>query len=137
MLTIPRTKFCKSRQIPMHPSTVDALRRYRRSRDLAEGPPAEDGPFFVGTRGRRRGLALGERQVHRVFRDLHSSWAAATAERTDRVLAVITGQLNELVGYLAFLIPVRTAIPLTDSCSQFLSRCHAEPPRHKSLPPAF
>ncbi len=70
MLTIHRTKFGKSRQVPMHPSTVDALRRYRRLRDVAEGSPAEDGPFFVGTRGRRRGLPLSDRQVHRVFRDL-------------------------------------------------------------------
>ncbi|KWR91136.1 tyrosine-type recombinase/integrase [Cupriavidus sp. IDO] len=70
MLTIGRTKFGKSRQVPMHPSTVDALRRYRRQRDLAEGFPAEEGPFFVGTRGRRRGLPLSDRQVQRVFRDL-------------------------------------------------------------------
>lgn len=70
MLTIRRTKFGKSRQVPMHPSTTDALRRYRGLRDLAEGPRAEDGPFFIGTHGRRRGLPLGERQVHRVFHDL-------------------------------------------------------------------
>ena len=33
MLTIQRTKFAKSRQVPLHPSTVAALRRYRRLRD--------------------------------------------------------------------------------------------------------
>jgi len=70
MLTIRRTKFGKSRQIPVHPSTVDALRRYGWLRDLAEGPQAEDRPFFIGTRGRRRGLPLSDPQVHRVFRDL-------------------------------------------------------------------
>ena len=87
MLTIRRTRFGKSRQIPMHPSTVDALRRYRRLRDLAEGPPAEDGPFFVGTRGRRRGLPLGERQVHRVFRDLSQqlSWGNRGAHHAPRI----------------------------------------------------
>ncbi len=72
MLTIRRAKFGKSRQVPMHPSTVDCLRRYCLQRDLTEGPPAEDGPLFVSTRGRRRGLPLGERQVHRVFRDLRN-----------------------------------------------------------------
>lgn len=87
MLTIRRTKFGKSRQVPMHSSTVDALRRYCWLRDLAEGPPAEDGPFFVGTRGRRRGLALGERQVHRVFRDLGQqlSWGNRGAHHAPRI----------------------------------------------------
>ncbi|MER1941743.1 tyrosine-type recombinase/integrase [Castellaniella sp. FW104-16D08] len=70
MLRIHRTKFGKSRQVPMHPSTVDALRRYRRKRDLAGEPAAEDGAFFIGTRGRQRGLPLGDRQVHRVFEEL-------------------------------------------------------------------
>ena len=37
MLSIHQTKFGKSRQVPMHPSTVDALRRYRWMRDLAGG----------------------------------------------------------------------------------------------------
>ncbi len=70
MLTIHQTKFAKSRQVPMHPSTVEALRRYRRMRDLAGESCAEEAPFFVGTRGRRRGLPLGDRQVHRVFAEL-------------------------------------------------------------------
>jgi integrase len=87
MLTIHRTKFGKSRQVPPHPSTVDALRRYRWMRDLAEGPAAEDGPFFVGTRGRRRGLPLGDRQVHRVFRDLRRQlgWGNRGAHHAPRI----------------------------------------------------
>ncbi|MGH8191092.1 MAG: tyrosine-type recombinase/integrase, partial [Rhodanobacteraceae bacterium] len=63
-------KFGKSRQVPMHPSTLEALRRYRRTRDLAGEFAAEDAPFFIGTRGRRRGLPLSDRQVHRVFGEL-------------------------------------------------------------------
>jgi len=59
------------------------------------------------------------------------------AQHTDRVLAMITGQLNEFVQYRALLVAVRTAVPLTDCLDQFLSYCHAEPPCHKSLPPAF
>jgi len=70
MLSIHQAKFGKSRQVPMHQSTVEALRRYRWMRDLAGESPAEDAPFFVGTRGRRRGLPLGDRQVHRVFAEL-------------------------------------------------------------------
>ena len=70
MLSIHQTKFGKSRQVPMHPSTVDALRRYPWTLDLAGESAAEDAPFFISTRGRLRGLPLGDRQVHRVFGEL-------------------------------------------------------------------
>ena len=70
MLTIRKAKFGKSRQIPMHSSTVEALRRYRSVRDLAGESAAPEAAFFIGTRGRRHGLPLGDRQVHRVFGDL-------------------------------------------------------------------
>jgi integrase len=69
MLTVQRTKFAKSRQVPVHPSTLDRLRRYRRLRDpLIE--LTEETPFFVGSRGRRRGQGLSTRQVDRVFAEL-------------------------------------------------------------------
>jgi integrase len=70
MLTIRQTKFAKSRQVPLHHSTIDSLRRYRSARDLSGESTEGNAPFFIGTRGRRRGLALGERQVHRVFAGL-------------------------------------------------------------------
>jgi integrase len=70
ILSIHQAKFGKSRQVPMHPSTVDALRRYRWMRDMAGESTAEDAAFFIGTRGRRRGLPLGDRQVHRIFGEL-------------------------------------------------------------------
>ena len=70
MLTIHLTKFGKSRQVPMHLSTVEALRRYCWMRDLAGESAQDDAPFFVGTRGRRRGLPLGTHQVERVFAGL-------------------------------------------------------------------
>ncbi len=70
MLSIHQAKFGKSRQVPMHLSTVNALWRYRRARDRAGASADEDAPFFIGTRGRRRGLPLSDRQVHRVFGEL-------------------------------------------------------------------
>jgi integrase len=70
MLVIHQTKFNKSRQVPMHASTITALRHYRSARDLSGESVQEDAPFFVCTRGQRSGLALGERQVHRVFAEL-------------------------------------------------------------------
>lgn len=70
MLTIHQTKFGKSRQVPMHLSTVEALRRYCWMRDMAGESAQDDAPFFVGTRGRRRGLPLSTHQVERVFAGL-------------------------------------------------------------------
>lgn len=70
MLTIHQTKFGKSRQVPMHLSTVEALSRYCWMRNLAGESAQDDAPFFVGTRGRRRGLPLSTHQVERVFAGL-------------------------------------------------------------------
>jgi len=86
MLTIRRTKFAKSRQVPMHPSTVEALRRYRRIRDrLAEA--AEETPFFIGSRGQRLGHELSTRQVDKVFAQLRVqlAWPNRGAHSTPRV----------------------------------------------------
>jgi integrase len=86
MLTIQRTKFAKSRQVPLHPSTVEALRRYRRLRDLLI-EFTEETPFFVGSRGRRRGQMLTTRQVDRVFASLRTqlAWPNRGAHSTPRV----------------------------------------------------
>jgi integrase len=46
MLSIHQTKFGKSRQVPMHPSTMDALQRYRWMRDLAGEPAVDDAAFL-------------------------------------------------------------------------------------------
>ena len=74
MLTVRQTKFAKSRQLPLHPSTVEALARYRRQR-ARHVPTTADSPFFIGSRGRRLGQPLGERQAHRVFNALRDSLA--------------------------------------------------------------
>jgi integrase len=67
VLTIRRTKFAKSRQVPVHPSTVQALGQYRWVRDLSSASQDEEAPFFIGTRGQRSGQALHSRNVDRVF----------------------------------------------------------------------
>jgi integrase len=87
MLTIHLAKFGKSRQVPLHPSTVEALRHYRERRDLAGVSAQDDAPFFVGTRGRRRGMPLGDRQVHRVFIELRErlSWCNRGAHHAPRI----------------------------------------------------
>ena len=87
MLVIHQTKFNKSRQVPMHASTIKALRHYRSARDLSGESTQDDAPFFVCTRGRRSGLALGERQVHRVFAELrqHLGWRNRGTHHAPRI----------------------------------------------------
>lgn len=70
-LTVRQTKFAKSRMLPLHPSTVNALERYRKLR-CRQVRTAADTPFFIGTRGKRLGKPLNERQVHRVFIELRN-----------------------------------------------------------------
>jgi integrase len=72
MLTIRQTKFAKSRLLPVHPMTVAALAKYRRTR-ARHVATAADMPFLIGSRGRRLGEPLGERQAHRVFNLLRDS----------------------------------------------------------------
>ena len=67
MLAIHQTKFGKSRQVPLHPSTVEALRRYLWMRNLVGNLDQDEAPLFIGTRGRRLGRPLDARQVHRIF----------------------------------------------------------------------
>jgi integrase len=66
MLTIRQTKFAKSRHVPLHHSTVDALKKYRLIRNSSI-EVTDETPFFVGSRGRLLGHELSLRQVHRVF----------------------------------------------------------------------
>ena len=72
MLTIRQTKFAKSRQLPLHPSTVTALRHYRRQR-ARYVTATTDSPFLISSRGRGLGQPLGQRQAHRVFNALRDS----------------------------------------------------------------
>jgi integrase len=69
MLTIQRTKFAKSRQVPLHPSTTGALRRYRRIRDRWADVDG-DKPFFVGSPWQCLGQELNARQIDRLFAEL-------------------------------------------------------------------
>ena len=70
-LTVRKTKFTKSRMLPLHATTVIALLAYRRLRSKA-GHCSGDSPFFIGTRGQRHGQPLADRQVHRVFVSLRN-----------------------------------------------------------------
>jgi len=76
LLTIRQTKFAKSRLLPVHPTTVAALAKYRKARTRHVATTA-DMPFLISSRGRRLGMQLGDRQAHRVFNALRDQlgWA--------------------------------------------------------------
>jgi integrase len=84
VLTIRRTKFAKSRQVPLHPSTAKALGQYRWTRDVAGASRDDDAPFFIGTRGRLFGKPISGHQVERVFATLRNELGGSTAVRTMR-----------------------------------------------------
>ncbi len=73
MLTVRKTKFCKSRLVPLHPTTAAALAQYLAARQRF-APAAPDAPLFVSPSG----AALVKRTVHGVFARLRAElgWTA-------------------------------------------------------------
>jgi integrase len=65
LLVVWRSKFNRSREVPVHPTAVEALGTYRRLRDR-ECPQPSSPAFFVSLAGTR----LIYNNVHRVFHDL-------------------------------------------------------------------
>ncbi len=86
VLTVRRGKFGKSRLVPLHPSAVAALARYRSVRARFV-PTAPELPFFTGSRGRRLGQPLGDRQAHRIFDQLRQQlgWIARGGHGAARI----------------------------------------------------
>jgi integrase/recombinase XerD len=77
VLVIRKTKFGKTREVPLHPTTVAALAGYARLREC-QGPPPRTPSFFVSTVGKR----LIYQNVHQTF--LRLVYAAGIAERRPR-----------------------------------------------------
>ena len=86
VLTIRQSKFGKSRLVPLHPSAVQALARYRtqRSRHVRS---TLDLAFFVASRGRLLGQPVSDRQAHRVFDELRRQlgWVDRGSHGTPRI----------------------------------------------------
>ena len=76
VVVIRYSKFNKSRELPLHPSTVDALRHYAEVRDRL-CPQPRTSSFFVNTLGRRPAYET----VHQVFNKLTD--AAGLRARSD------------------------------------------------------
>jgi integrase len=69
VLTVRQSKFGKSRMVPLHPSAVEALARYRTQR-IRHVRTTPETPFFVATRGRLLGQPVGDHQARRIFDQL-------------------------------------------------------------------
>jgi integrase/recombinase XerD len=77
ILTVRNAKFGKSRLVPVHPTTCDALRIYRERRDeFLAGKSAE--PFFVSPLGRRITHTVLDRSFLRLTRKLGMRGASDT-----------------------------------------------------------
>jgi len=86
VLTIRRSKFGKSRHVPLHASALERLREYRHVRDRWI-TPTEESAFFVGSRGRRCGQPLNRRSVDRVLSQFRSQlgWVNRGSHHAPRV----------------------------------------------------
>ena len=78
VLVIRRTKFGKSRLVPVHPSTHDALRTYTAARDRLV-PTRTTPAFFISERGTRLTEWTGKRWFVTVSREAGGETLAATA----------------------------------------------------------
>jgi integrase len=80
VLTIRETKFCKSRLVPVHPSTLQALRHYSEIRDSYH-PGTRSTRFFLSAKG----TPLNYRGVLYVFLKLRRVLSRQNADRKPRV----------------------------------------------------
>jgi integrase len=86
VLTIRQSKFGKTRMVPLHPSAIEALTRYRIQRARHVRTTAEL-PFFVASRGQLLGRPISDRQIHRIFVGLRRQlgWVDRGSHGTPRI----------------------------------------------------
>ena len=147
VLVINQAKFGKHRRLPLHPSTVMALREYTAARDqLCRRPQAPS--FFVSTRGTRliyhcvhvafsqllahAGIAVSAGTDHPRIHGLRHSFAVATLRDWYRDGADVAARLPLLSAYLGHAHPVSTywylwaAPDLLELAAERLERTEAE-----------
>jgi len=122
-LTVHSSKFGKSRLVPLHPSTVDALREYEAHR-RGMGPRVRTTAFFVSTFGDRLHYDSVHRTFHRLLRDLgrqrltahhgprihdlRHTFAVRTLVDWYRAGEDVAGHMHLLSTYLGHVDPVAT-----------------------------
>ena len=121
VITIRQAKFDRSRLVPLHPTTTEALRRYAAERDRL-CPRPRSGAFFlssVGTTLTRSGVGatfrkitagLGIRTaaVRPRVHDLRHSFAVQTLIRWQRAGMSIDERIGTLSTYLGHVAPADT-----------------------------
>jgi integrase len=119
VLTVRDTKFGKSRELPVHSSTIDALRSYLRRRDRLCPEPITDAALIspAGTR-------LLYTNVHSTFRELrrHAGLLARSAACRPRIHDVRhTFAVRTLLGWYRDGVEVQPRLPLL---STYLGHVH-------------
>lgn len=121
-LAVMHTKFGKSRLLPLHPSSVDALSRYCEVRDPIAG--RREGAFFLSPTGNRLDSPRATRTMRQLLRrtsisapagrrpprlhDFRHSFAVNTLLDWHRDGADVWAQLPTLSAYLGHLRPANT-----------------------------
>ena len=70
IITVRETKFCKSRLVPLHLTTTEALQRYARLRNVKIPAPSSD-DFFLSDGGRRMLQDTVQHRFRRLCDQLH------------------------------------------------------------------
>ena len=145
-LVIRKTKFDKSREVPLHASTVEALDRYRHARDRL-APRRSSSSFFASTVGSRLiyqnvhetflklvyAAGLGTRRPRPTIHDLRHSFAIQTVLGWYRDGADVEARLPLLSTYLGHVGPSSTywyltAVPeLLEAATVRLERSRVKP----------
>lgn len=127
VLVIRKTKFDKSREVPLHDSTVQALVRYQRDRNRLS-PPRKTSSLFASTAGSRLiyqnvhetflklvyAAGLGDRRPHRpTIHDLRHAFAIRTVLDWYRDGVDVEARLPLLSTYLGHIGPSSTYWYLT------------------------
>jgi integrase len=126
VLVIRKTKFDKSREVPLHASTIEALDRYRRHRDRL-APRRSSSSFFVSTVGSRLiynnvhetflrlvyAAGLGKHRRRPTIHDLRHTFAIQTVLGWYRDGADVEARLPLLSTYLGHVGPSSTYWYLT------------------------
>ena len=97
MLTVRKTKFAKSRYVPLHPTATEALRKYYLVRN-SYVETTGDAPFFVGSRGQHLGQPLSLRQVEYTFSNLRRqlNWINRGGHDAPRIHDLSYPNLNKI-----------------------------------------
>jgi integrase len=117
VVTVREGKFGKSRELPLHPSTVAALRRYLRQRDRHRPAPASDAALIspAGTR-------LLYCNVHATFRRLRAHAGLRSATCRPRIHDLRhTFAVRTLLEWYRAGVDVRARLPLL---STYLGHVH-------------